>query len=57
LTRDKARLDWLSLYGTERLQDVRWHIENEGGDVRDAIDWFMKRDTSLAEVQDAGGNG
>lgn len=34
---DKQRLDWLD-EDTERLLDVDWHIKNEGGDVRTAID-------------------
>ncbi len=37
---DKERLDWLEK--TSRLQDVYWRIENEGGSVRDAIDWLAK---------------
>ena len=34
---DAERLQWLTDVPA-RLQDVYWHIENEGGDVRDAID-------------------
>jgi hypothetical protein len=36
---DSQRLDWLYA-NTQRLKDVYWHIENEGGDVRDAIDFL-----------------
>lgn len=44
--KDKKRLDWLKY--TTRLQDVYWHIENEGGDVRSGID----RLTSLQGAED-----
>lgn len=30
-------LSWLDA-NTSRLMDVYWHIENEGGDIRSAID-------------------
>ena len=34
---DEKRLDWLNEEPT-RLLDVYWHIENEGGSVRSAIE-------------------
>jgi hypothetical protein len=43
LVRDRDRLDWLKF--NSRLQDVYWRIENEGGTVREAIDWFMRQET------------
>lgn len=45
---DGEYLDWLSQY-TSRLQDVYWHIENEGGDVRSAID-FLRGDEQDDQV-------
>jgi hypothetical protein len=36
---DSQRLDWLYA-NTQRLKDVYWRIENEGGTVRDAIDFL-----------------
>lgn len=39
---DAERLDWLKY--NSRLQDVYWRIENEGGTVREAIDWFMEQE-------------
>jgi hypothetical protein len=36
---DSQRLDWLDA-NAQRLKDVYWHIENEGGTVRDAIDFL-----------------
>ena len=41
LERDAARLEWLG-ERTERLREVYWRIENEGGTVREAIDWLQK---------------
>ena len=38
---DAKRLDWLEEFDSERLEDVRGHINNEGGTVREAIDFFM----------------
>ena len=35
---DTERLDWLN---EDRLESVRWRIINEGGSVREAIDWLM----------------
>jgi hypothetical protein len=37
---DTERLNWLEK-DNSNLQDVYWHIENEEGTVREAIDWFM----------------
>jgi hypothetical protein len=42
VTFDKQRLDWLTT--ADRLADVRGRLNNEGGSVRDAIDWFMRLD-------------
>lgn len=39
LAADSARLDWLDA-NPDRLEDVRGRINNEGVNVRDAIDWF-----------------
>ena len=36
---DKERLDWLDA-DSSRLEDVRGRVNNEGGTVRAAIDWF-----------------
>jgi hypothetical protein len=36
---DSQKLDWLNA-NTQRLKDVYWRIENEGGTVRDAIDFL-----------------
>ena len=41
LRRDEDRLNWLN-ERTERLREVYWRIENEGGTVREAIDWLTK---------------
>jgi hypothetical protein len=38
---DEDRIDWLEAH-SDRLEDVRGRVNNEGGSVRDAIDWFMK---------------
>jgi hypothetical protein len=37
---DAERIDYLNA-NTQRLGEVYWRIENEGGTVRDAIDWFI----------------
>ena len=42
---DQERLDWLQA-DHSRLQNVYWHIQNEDGTVRQAID-------TLAELQAA----
>lgn len=41
LVDDAERLDWLEV-STMRLEDVRGHVNNEGGTVRQAIDWLRK---------------
>lgn len=41
---DQKRLDWLN-ENIDRLQDVYWHITNEGVTIREAID-------KLVELQD-----
>jgi len=46
---DTTRVDWLEAASTERLENVRWRIENEGGTVREAIDWFRQRDAIRAK--------
>jgi hypothetical protein len=33
---DSEIIDWLDQV-PDRLQDVYWHMENEGGTVRDAV--------------------
>lgn len=38
---DADRLDWLQTDWEQHLQDIRWHVINEDGTVRDAIDYFM----------------
>lgn len=34
---DAERLDWIEIR-TSRAMEIYWHIENEGGTVREAID-------------------
>jgi len=36
---DQERLDWLEA-DSDRLEDVRGRVNNEGVSVRAAIDWF-----------------
>jgi len=36
---DSQRFDWLDA-NTQRLKEVYWRIENEGGNVREAIDFL-----------------
>ena len=38
---DGERLAWLEA-NHMRLEDVRGHVNNEGGTVRQAIDWLRK---------------
>jgi hypothetical protein len=38
---DSNRMDWIAA-NHSRLQDVYWRLENEGGTVRDAIDWLAE---------------
>jgi len=38
---DAERIDWLGRR-IERCREVYWHIENEGGTVREAIDWLTE---------------
>jgi len=38
---DAMRLDWLAA-NPARLQDVYWRRENEGGTLREAIDWLAE---------------
>ena len=38
---DTERVDWLNA-DDEHLRDVYWRIQNEGGNVRDAIDWLAE---------------
>lgn len=40
---DNARLDWLEKQGTEIYESIRWHLINEGGTLREAIDFFKNR--------------
>lgn len=39
---DSERLDWLNA-NDSRLQDIYWHIQNEGGDLRSAIDYVIDK--------------
>jgi len=36
---DTEVLAWLDA-NTDRLEDVYWHIQNEGGTVREAVEFF-----------------
>lgn len=38
---DEYILNWLDA-NTGRLEDVYWHIQNEGGTVREAVEFFAK---------------
>lgn len=38
---DAIRIDWID-DDPSRLEDVRGRVNNEGGTVREAIDWLMK---------------
>jgi hypothetical protein len=40
---DAEVLNWFDA-NTDRLQDVYWHIENEGGTVRDAVQALSEMD-------------
>jgi len=40
---DGEMLDWLE-QDTDRLTDVYWHMENEGGTIREAIEFFNRED-------------
>ncbi len=43
---DQERMEWLEKV-TSRLQDVYWRVENEGGTVREAIDWLIKAQKTM----------
>jgi len=36
---DSDRIDWLAA-NRERLEDIYWRLLNEGGTLREAIDYF-----------------
>jgi hypothetical protein len=38
---DTQYLDWLD-EDNQRLQDVYWHMENEGGTLREAVEFMIK---------------
>jgi hypothetical protein len=39
---DAMRMDWLAA-NPSRLQDVYWRLQNEGGTLREAIDYVILR--------------
>lgn len=39
---DSDRIDWLAA-NWDRLGETYWRLQNEGGTIREAIDWLAQR--------------